>query len=253
MGFQRVAAVGGGIDLAAGGAEIHAARFERVHGHRVAQHVDVAVLLRQALGERFPFVAARPAAIDAQLAIGREMLGVALDRDDVDGVRLVRVNLDREPEVGRQVAADLVPGVAGVVAAHDVPMLLHEQHVRARGVHGDAVDAVADLRVRVGQFVVGLQAAVDRPPGLAGVVGAEHARGRDGDEDALGVARVEQDRVQAHAAGAGLPEVALGAAQPGKLLPGLAAVRGAEQRGVFHAGIDGVRVGRATVQDARRV
>ena len=57
------------------------------------------------------------------------------------------------------------------------------------------------------------------------------------------MARVEQDRVQAHAAGAGLPEVAFGAAQPGKLLPGLAAVRGLEQRRVFRPGIDRVRVG----------
>ena len=81
------------------------------------------------------------------------MLGVALDRDDVDGVRLVRVNVDREPEVGRQVAADLVPRLAGVVAAHDVPVLLHEQHVRTRRVHGDAVNAVADLGSRVGDVL----------------------------------------------------------------------------------------------------
>ena len=83
------------------------------------------------------------------------MLGVALDGDDVDGLRLVRVDIDREAEVGGQVAADLLPGLAGVVAAHHVPMLLHEQHVRARGVHGDAVDAVADLGVRVGELVAG--------------------------------------------------------------------------------------------------
>ena len=70
----------------------------------------------------------------------------------------MRVDFDREAEIGRQIAADLVPGFAGVVAAHDVPVLLHEQHVRARRVHGDAVDAVADLRVRVGEFVMGFQA-----------------------------------------------------------------------------------------------
>ena len=43
--------------------------------------------------------------------------------------------------------------LAGVVAAHDVPVLLHEQHVRARRVHRDAVDAVADLGVRVGDVL----------------------------------------------------------------------------------------------------
>src|SRR3712207_7950428 len=41
------------------GAEVHAARVERVDGHGVAQDIDVAVLLRQALRQRLPLVAAR--------------------------------------------------------------------------------------------------------------------------------------------------------------------------------------------------
>jgi hypothetical protein len=41
----------------------------------------------------------------------------------------VRVHVDREAEVGGQIAADLLPAVAGVVAAHNVPMLLHEEYV----------------------------------------------------------------------------------------------------------------------------
>jgi len=45
---------------------------ERIHGHRVAKHVDVAVLLRQPLGERLPFTAARAAAENAQLAVRHE-------------------------------------------------------------------------------------------------------------------------------------------------------------------------------------
>src|SRR3954469_19470999 len=40
----RVAAVGGAVDLPAGGAEVDPAVVERVDRHRVAQHVDVAVL-----------------------------------------------------------------------------------------------------------------------------------------------------------------------------------------------------------------
>ena len=108
-GVPRVAAVGRAIDLAAGRAEIDAARVERIDGHRVAQHVHVAILLRQAFGERFPFVAARLAAIHAQLAVRRKMLGIALDGHDVDGFRFVRVNVNRETEVGRQIAADLAP------------------------------------------------------------------------------------------------------------------------------------------------
>ena len=55
---------------------------------------------------------------------------------------------------------------------------------------------------------------------------------------------IEQDGVQAHAAGAGLP-VGAGAvaAQSGEFLPGLAAVGGAEEGGVFDAGVDGVGIG----------
>ena len=89
-----------------------------------------------------------------------------------------------------------------------------------------------------------LQAAVDRPPRLAGVVGPEHARRRDGDEDPPGMARIQQDRVQAHPAGARLPGGRRAvAAQSGELLPRLAAVGRAEQGGVFHPGVDGVRIG----------
>ena len=108
IGIPGVAGIGRGIDLAAGGAEIDAARVERIDGHRVAQHVDVTIALRQTVRERLPFVAAGPAAIDAQFSVGRKMLGVALDRDDVDRLRLVGVDVDREAEIGRQIAAHFV-------------------------------------------------------------------------------------------------------------------------------------------------
>src|ERR1051325_4404945 len=108
--------------------------------------------------------------------------------------------------------------------------------------HCDAVDTVADLGIGVGE-VFGLEAAVDRLPGLAAIVGAECTGGRDGNEDALGVGGVENNGVQAHAARAGLP---LGsrsvAAQRSHLVPGLATVGGAEECGIFDAGVDGVRI-----------
>ena len=56
-GRPVVAAVGRAVDLAAGSAEVDAAVVERVDGHGVAQDVDVAVLLRQALGQWLPLVA----------------------------------------------------------------------------------------------------------------------------------------------------------------------------------------------------
>src|SRR6202035_5958513 len=83
-----------GVDLAAGRAEVDPAGIQRVDGHRVTQDVDVAVLLRQALGQRLPLVAAGPAAVHPQLPFGRVVLGVAGDRDHVHRVGLVRVDVD---------------------------------------------------------------------------------------------------------------------------------------------------------------
>ena len=75
-----------------------------------------------------------------------KVFGVALDGNDVDGFGLVGVGVDDEAEVGGEVAGDALPGVAGIIGAHDVPVLLHEEGFRAGGVGGDVVDAVADLR-----------------------------------------------------------------------------------------------------------
>ena len=85
-------------------------------------------------------------AVDLELAVEGEVFGVRLDGDDVYGVGLVGVDVDDEAEVGGEVAADFRPVVAGVVGAHDVPVFLHEERAGTAGVHGDVVDAVADLR-----------------------------------------------------------------------------------------------------------
>src|SRR2546422_7050897 len=172
------------------------------------------------------------------------MLRVTLDRNDIDGLRLVGVHIDRESEVSRQVPTNLVPGLAGIVAAQDVPVLLHEQHVRTGRMHRDAVDAVADLSIRVGELILGLQAAVRRPPRLAGVVGPEHACGRDSNIDASWIARVLHDRVQAHPAGTWLPEVPFRAAQSGKLLPRLPPAVRANPSGAFPPAEDQTRTGK---------
>src|SRR5262249_24196269 len=89
-----------------------------------------------------------------------------------------------------------------------------------------------------------LQAFVDGVPRGAGVVGAEGAGGGDGDVHAVRVRWIEEDGVQAHAAGAGLalrPAAVL--TQALELIPGLPAVGGFEERGVFHAGVVGIGIG----------
>src|SRR5207245_9928382 len=102
---------------------------------------------------RVRLVAAGAAAIHAQFSVERQVFRVALDRHDVDGLGLVGVHVDHEPEVGGQVATHLTPRVAAIVRAHDVPVLLHVQHRRTRSVQRNAVDAVPDLGGGVGDVL----------------------------------------------------------------------------------------------------
>ena len=84
---------------------------------------------------------------------------------------------------------------------------------------------------------------------LAAVVGAEHAGRGDRHVHPVGVVRVENDRVQAHPARAGLPLRARAVlAQAADFLPAVAAVGGAEQRRVLDSGVDGVPVGQGRLQ-----
>ena len=99
-----------------------------------------------------------------------------------------------------------------------------------------------------------MKAAIDRLPCFAAIVSAKCTGRRDRDEDPIRISRIDNDAVQAHAAGAGLP-VRPGAvtAQSGKLVPCLPAVGGTEQCGIFNAGVNRVRIRRAKVRDARLV
>lgn len=98
--------------------------------------------------------------------------------------------------------------------------------------HRNAVNAVADFSGRVGHEF-GSQASVDRSPRLAGVIRSENTRGRDGRKDPFRIARIHNDRMQAHSARTGLPGLAgVVASQSGKLLPSLALVGRAKDRGV---------------------
>src|SRR6267143_1580833 len=84
-------------------------------------------------------------------------------------------------------------------------------------------------------------------------LGPEGAGGRDGGVHATGLGRIEQDGVETHPAGPRLPFGSRAvAAQTGELLPRRTPVARAKQRGVFHPGIHGVRIGerRLEVPDA---
>src|SRR5208337_5049897 len=105
---------------------IQTARVERVNSHRVTQYVDVAVALGESLSERFPFVPAFSTAVDSEFAVGGIVFRVALDRDDIDRLRVMGVNCDRKSEICRQVTTYLLPRFTCIIAPHHIPMLLHE-------------------------------------------------------------------------------------------------------------------------------
>src|SRR5439155_759762 len=132
----------------------------------------------------------------------------------------VGVDVDHEAKVGRQVATDLFPQVTRIVAAHNVPVLLHEEDIRAGGMHCNVMNAVADLGGWFGN-VLRVETFVDGLPGVAAVVGPKCARCRDGDIDSLWIFAIQDDCVEAHATGAGLL-----ARRSAWLYPGLAAVIG---------------------------
>ena len=72
-GSPVVSSIGRCVYLSSGRSEVHPALVERIDGHRIAQHVDIAVALRQTFRKRLPLVSTGPTAIDAQLSIGRIM------------------------------------------------------------------------------------------------------------------------------------------------------------------------------------
>src|ERR1700741_1416316 len=110
------------------------------------------------------------------------MLGIALDRHDVDGLGLMGVYLNRKAKVRRQIATYFGPGVARIIGAHNIPVLLHKQGVRVRGVQSDSMNAVSNFSLGIRQLPRGFQPLVYRFPGLAAVVSSENSGGRDSDE-----------------------------------------------------------------------
>src|SRR5262249_53988130 len=140
-------------------------RLQLINVQPVAQDREVTVLLRKALGQPLPGVAAVIAAPDSGCAVrtGARHPG---QRYHVDRVGIVRVDHDREAEVRRQTLGDGAPGAAGVVgarhadvgapAAGAVPftpaaVVLHVEPAWRVGMAGDLVNALAEFGIRVGR------------------------------------------------------------------------------------------------------
>src|SRR6476659_2377383 len=132
------------------------------------------------------------------------MFGVALDWDDVDRFGFVRMHVNRKSEVARQIAANFAPAIACVVAPHHVPVFLHEQRIRLRRMHRDAMNAVPYLCRWVGHELR-VQTSIDWLPRFAAVITTKGARGGDCDGYSSRILLIEENRVQTHSTCAWLP------------------------------------------------
>src|SRR5215475_11260149 len=104
------------------------------------------------------------------------------------------------------------------------------------------VDAMADFRFWIWN-ILRAQTLVNRLPGCPAVIGAEGARGGNGDVDPPRVAGIEKDCVQTHASGARLPfRAGAVAAQSRELVPALSAIGSLEDGCVLHTRVDRVRI-----------
>src|SRR5262249_24220210 len=170
------------------------------------------------------------------------MLRIALDWHDVNRFGLMRVNVDWKSEIAWQIAADLMPRTAGVIAAHNVPVFLHEQSVWTRRMHRDPMHAVTDLRVRV-RNVLRVQPAIDRLPRFSAVLSSKRAGGGDCDVNSLRIFRIKKDCAQTHAARSRLPlRSCIAASQASQFLPRFAAIFRFENRGILDARVNVVRI-----------
>ena len=102
------------------------------------------------------------------------------------------MDVDREPEISREIAAHFAPGFSGIIAPHNVPMLLHEENIWPLRMHRDVVDAVADLGIGIGN-VLRMQPTVDGLPALPAIVSPERSGGRDRDINTLWILGIDQD------------------------------------------------------------
>src|SRR5262249_37037093 len=140
-----------------------------------------------------------------------------------------------KPEIGRQSLGDRAPAVAMVVAAqHADPgplrpaaVILHVQPAGDVPVAGDLVDALAELRVGIGEKA-GADALVGRPERPPAVLAQVVAAGRDSEVHALAL---PHDGVHAESPGPRLPLPGmLVIADPGNHLPAVPGVAAPEQR-----------------------
>src|SRR5829696_4743841 len=180
QGLPAVALVGGGVQLPGAGPEVEAGRVEPVAGEAVAEAGQPGVALGQPGGQRLPGVAGVAGPIDAGLTVGGAAALVGVERDDPGSVGVAGVGDHGEAEVARDPVGKAMPVVAAVIAAVQAPVVLEVEAVGPPAGRGDLVDALAELRVLVGQEH-GPDTVVAGLPAAPVVLGPVDPTGGDGD------------------------------------------------------------------------
>jgi len=129
------------------------------------------------------------------LASGTKRPGhVAVERHEVQRVRIARMNGGWEPEARRQTGLDALPVLSAVVAAVHAAVVLLIKPVRNARSHDETMHALAMVGIvlPVGQEI-GPRASIASFPGLASVRGIKYSPGRNPDPDLLLVPRVRNE------------------------------------------------------------
>src|SRR4029079_17398033 len=115
--------------------------------------------------------------------------------------RVVRIDLHGEAEIGRQALADVIPRIAGVVAAIYAPVMLQKHPRRVRRMRHHLVHALSPFRILlVGRHEARADTFVTWLPGFAAVVRAVNTTSRDRDIKAPRIRWIGKDRVETETA-----------------------------------------------------
>src|ERR1043165_4416780 len=156
----------------------------------------------------------------------------------------MRIDLQRETKIRRQTFADIVPGIAGVVASINAPVMLQEHARWRRRMAHDFVHALAPL----GMLLVGwherrADALVARLPILTAIVGAVDAARGNGDKHSLRICRIRKNRMKTKPAASRLPLWTVRMIEQALIQnPGFTAIRRFKKRRRLDSTVQTVRV-----------
>src|SRR5471030_2499000 len=107
-------------------------------------------------------------------------------------------------EIRRHAIGNVLPCVSAIITAIQPPVILEIETLRIGGITADLVNALTKLRILF-RKKIGAHTPVARLPGSTAIVRAITTCRGDGDDHALLICGMRNDRVQAHSAATGYP------------------------------------------------